>query len=241
MIENKNVLALIPARGDSKGLPGKNTRPLCGKPLITWTIEKALRSRYLDKVLVSTDSEEITAISINGGASVPFLRPAELATDTALTFDVVKHALSHCQAQDGQAFDYIVLLEPTSPLREDDDIDNMLSKLHTNADVFDAIVSVGEVSEHPSIMKRLVDGQIQPYCPELIRATRRQDSDPAFFPYGVAYIVKTDVLLAEGTFYPKRCTYYRLRRYQNYEIDCIYDFLCVENIMRHEWGLQSGF
>lgn len=238
MIDGRRVLGLIPARGGSKGLPGKNIRPLCGKPLIAWTIEKALKSRYLDKVLVSTDSPEIAAIATGSGASAPFLRPAELATDTAPTLDVVKHALSYCREQENREYDYVVLLEPTSPLREDDDIDNMLSRLHAKADEFDAIVSVGEVNEHPSIMKRLVDGRIQPFYPEISRTTRRQDNAPAYFPYGVAYIIKTGTLLAEGTFYPDRCTYYCLRRYQNYEIDGIYDFLCVENIMRYEWSLR---
>lgn len=123
-------------------------------------------------------------------------------------------------------------------MREDDDIDNMLSQLHAKADEFDAIVSVGEVNEHPSIMKRLIDGRIQPFYPEINRTTRRQDNAPAYFPYGVAYIIKTGTLLAEGTFYPDRCTYYCLRRYQNYEIDGIYDFLCVESVMRYEWSLR---
>lgn len=238
MIEGKHVLAVIPARGGSKGLPGKNIRPLCGKPLIAWTIEKALKSRYLDKVFVSTDSVEIAAVSVACGLSVPFLRPAELSTDTALTIDVVKHALSYCLEREGREFDYVVLLEPTSPLREDNDIDNMLSRLHDKSNLFDAIVSVGEVNEHPSIMKRLVDDYIQPFCPDLSQKMRRQDNAPAFFPYGVAYIVKTAALFAEGTFYPNRCTYYCLHRYQNYEIDGIYDFLCVENVMRYEWGLR---
>jgi len=237
MISDKNVIAIVPARGGSKGLPGKNTKLLCGKPLIVWTIDVALKSKLVDELVVSTDSREIAAIAREAGAPVPFLRPAQLATDTVPTIDVVEHALGFFSVNKGVPFDYVVLLEPTSPLREDDDIDNMLRKLHASAESFDSIISVGQVSEHPSIMKKLLGEKIEPFCPGLQMTARRQDNQPAFFPYGVAYIAKTKSLMAERTFYTKRCTHYRIKRYQNYEIDDIYDFLAVENIMRHEWDL----
>jgi CMP-N,N'-diacetyllegionaminic acid synthase len=238
MISDKKVIAIIPARGSSKGLPGKNIKVLCGKPLIVWTIEMALKSKFIDKLVVSTDSQQIADIAMEAGASAPFLRPAELANDKAPTIDVIDHTLDYFSSKKAQIFDYVVLLEPTSPLRENDDIDNMLLKLHEGAESFDSIVSVGEVGEHPSIMKKLSGEKIEPFCPELQMNTRRQDNQPAFFPYGVAYITKTKPLMAERTFYTQRCTYYRIKRYQNYEIDDIYDFLCVENVMKHEWGLE---
>jgi CMP-N-acetylneuraminic acid synthetase len=236
MINGKTVIAMIPARGGSKGLPGKNIRSLAGKPLIAWSIEKARKSRHLDEIVVSTDSEEIAEVARTHGASVPFLRPSDLASDRASTYDVIRHALSHYRAQ-GREFEYTVLLEPTSPLREDDDVDRMLGKLDENAARFDAIVSVGEVSEHPSIIKRFEGDAIAPFVPELAMTTRRQDNQPAYFPYGVAYIAKTATLLAENTFYARRCTAFAIKRYQNYEIDDIYDFLCVEAVMKHEWRL----
>jgi CMP-N,N'-diacetyllegionaminic acid synthase len=237
MINDKHVLAIIPARGGSKGLPGKNIRALCGKPLIAWSIEKAKKSQHLDVVLVTTDSPEIADVARQYGATVPFLRPADLATDHASTYEVVRHALAHFQETEGREFDYVVLLEPTSPLREDDDIDRMLEALDARADQCDAIVSVGEVSEHPSIMKRLVGDRMEPFCPELEQTTRRQDNAAAYFPYGVAYIVKTPALLEENTFYTRRCMPFMIKRYQNYEIDDIYDFLCVESVMKQEWRL----
>src|ERR1700690_2556564 len=95
MIDGKSVLAIIPARGGSKGLPGKNVRELCGKPLIAWSIEKAQKSRHLDVVLVTTDSPEIADIARRYGAVVPFLRPADLATDRASTYDVLRHAVEY--------------------------------------------------------------------------------------------------------------------------------------------------
>jgi CMP-N-acetylneuraminic acid synthetase len=238
VIDGKNVLALIPARGGSKGLPRKNIMPMCGKPLIAWSVEKGLQSKYVDMVLVTTDSQEIADIARCAGAYVPFLRPPELATDDASTYDTIRHALNFLEDREGKTFDYVVLLEPTSPLREDDDVDRMLEQLVANSAEFDSIISVGEIDEHPSIVRRLNGTRLEPFCPELQQTTRRQDNEPAYFPYGVAYIAKTDVLLAENTFYTKRCTHFEIKRYQNYEIDDIYGFLCVENIMKHEWGLK---
>jgi len=238
VINGRRVIVIVPARGGSKGVPGKNIRPLCGKPLIGWSIEKALRSRYADRVMVTTDSQEIADVSRRFGAHVPFLRPAELATDRASTYDAIRHALAHYRDVEGPEFDYTVLFEPTSPLREDDDLDRMLDILDAQRTDFDAIVSLGLVTEHPSIMKRLDGDRIVPFCPQLAPALRRQDSAPAYFPYGVAYVAKTAVLLDENTFYTRRCMGFPIRRYQNYEIDDIYDWICVEQVMRHEWKLE---
>ncbi len=238
MIEDRKVLAIIPARGGSKGLAGKNIRPICGKPLIAWSIEKAKKSRYLDVIMVTTDSEEIAEIAGSYGAHVPFMRPTELATDKASTYDVIQHALAFLEENEASTFDLVVLLEPTSPLREDEDIDRMLEKLVACYEEFDSIVSVGEVDEHPSIMKRLCGATLLPFCPDLAQMTHRQDNEPAYFPYGVAYIAKTNVLLAQNTFYTQRCTYFKIKQYQNHEIDDIYGFLCTESIMKHEWGLE---
>jgi len=237
MIGDKSVIAIIPARAGSKGLPGKNTRSLCGKPLIAWSIESALKARHVDEVVVSTDGDEIARIAAQFGAQVPFRRPAELAADTASTFSAVEHALNHYTGL-GRRFDLVVLLEPTSPLREDTDIDRMLERLAAHWDRFDAVISIGEVREHPSIMKRLRGEEIEPYCPELTQTTRRQDNGPAYFPYGVAYIIKATTLLEEKTFYARRSTYHIVNRYQGYEIDDLHDFLCVEAVMKHERKLQ---
>lgn len=209
---------------------------MCGKPLIGWTIEKALLSKYLDLVMVTTDSKDIADISLKHGAYVPFLRPNELATDKSATYDAVEHAIEFLKQERG-FFDYTVLLEPTSPLREDDDIDRILEKLDENELDFDSIISVGEVSEHPSIMRRLEGLNIVPFSSNLTQTTRRQDNEPAYFPYGVAYVAKTQSLLEEKTFYTKRSTYFKLLRYQAYEIDDLCDFWCTQAIMREKWGL----
>jgi CMP-N,N'-diacetyllegionaminic acid synthase len=238
MINGRSVIAIVPARGGSKGLPGKNIKNLCGKPLIAWTIEAGLACKYIDEVMVTTDSEEIAEIAQMAGASVPFLRPSELATDTATTFGAVKHVIDYYEVNLNKNFDYVVLLEPTSPLRAKDDLDGMIEKINVLEDQYDAIVSLGEVHEHPSIMKKIVGNDIEPYCKELIAATRRQDNEAAYFPYGVAYIVKTKKLIEEETFYPRRTTYWVIKRYQCFEIDDIYDYLTIENIMKHKLDVK---
>ena len=188
----------------------------------------------LKKLKIDIDFADI---AIKAGATVPFLRPDELATDTAPTIDVVKHVLNFYREKKSKSFDYVILLEPTSPLREDTDIDNMLFKINKEAELFDSIISLGEVDEHPSIIKKIAGENIEPFCAELQLTTRRQDNQPAFFPYGVAYIVKTKALLEEHSFYTQRCTYYLIKRYQNYEIDDIYDFWCVEKIASEMKGV----
>ena len=187
--------------------------------------------------MVTTDDEEIANISKLYGANVPFLRPKELATDTATSFDAIVHTINFYKKKLKREFDYIVLLEPTSPLREDDDVDNMIEKLILDKEA-DSIISIGEVHEHPSIMKKIVNSRLDSYCKELEMKSRRQDNEVAFFPYGVAYIIKTATLFKEKTFYSSKNTFYQIKRYQCYEIDDIYDFLAIENILKYEKGFK---
>ena len=232
--KNKSFLAVIPARGGSKGLSGKNIKDLCGKPLIAWSIETGLNSAYLDKVVVSTDYENIASIAKDYGAEVPFIRPAYLATDSATTFDVVKHVIEYYQDKEKVTYDFVVLLEPTSPLRGGDDIEKMIEKVVENKSDIDSVISIGEVHEHPSIMKKIVKNKfLENYCKDLEMKYRRQDNDFAYFPYGVAYIANTASFLNEKTFYTQKCGFYEIKRYQCYEIDDIYDFLAIESIMNY--------
>ena len=230
MINEKSIIAIIPARSGSKGLPGKNLKLLNGIPLVSWSINHALASSHVDHVLVSTDSPEIASISLAGGAEVPFIRPKHLATDEALTFDVIKHALQHYSSQ-GLFFDYVVLMEPTSPLRKSDDIDQMIRMLDLNAHEYDSIVSIGQVHENPYICKTVQNGSVIDFIQSPMANRRRQDYDPIYFPYGVGYIAKTNELLEQRTFYTNRCMGYIIDRCQNYEIDDHCDFLCVESIV----------
>lgn len=231
MIDGKLVVGIIPARAGSKGLPGKNVLPLCGKPLIAWSIEAGKQSKYIDVIIVSTDSEQIAIISRSFGATVPFIRPANLATDDATTIDVVSHTLRYLETEFNQKFEYTVLLEPTSPIRRNDDIDRMLDKLHNSRTDFDAIISLGEAHNHPSLLKTINSQRVESFCEDQPTSTRRQDNTPVYFPFGIAYICKTTTLFAEKTFYPDRLTHFVIERDQCVEIDDEYDFLTAEAIL----------
>lgn len=232
MYKGKKILAMIPARGGSKGLPRKNVKMLCGKPLVAWTIESALKSKYLDEVMVNTDDREIADISKKYGAGVPFLRPESLSGDAVSIYDVIMHTLDFF-AKKGSSFDYFTLLEPTSPLRSDDDIDRSIKLLIDGKDKADSLVSLGEVHlENPVIMKKIVNGYMAPYIKSAKKVYRRQDMDKVFFPYGVIYLSKIDKLIKYRTFYQKKTIAHFVQRWQNYEIDDIFDFLCVEAVMK---------
>ncbi len=234
LIGTRTIIAVIPGRGGSKGLPGKNSRMLCGRPVIEWTILSALKSRYIDKIVVSTDSDEIMEIAKRNGLPVPFRRPAEISTDFATSFAVIEHALDFFKVELGQEFDYTILLEPTSPLRNDDDIDAMLEKLDSNREIMDGVISVGRSNEIPSHLKTLKGDFMKVYCAEHKATSRRQDDDPAYFPYGGTYMAKTPVLINNETFYVDRTGWFEIQRYQQYEIDDFFDFLCVERVMEYQ-------
>jgi CMP-N-acetylneuraminic acid synthetase len=233
MYKRKRILALIPARGGSKGLPGKNIRPLLGKPLIAWTIEQALESKYIDKVIVSTDSAEIARVSKKSGADVPFIRPKRLATDTSKVIDTVFHAIEELE-KEGLKFDYLVLLESTSPLRKEGDLDNAIKKLIDHSNKADSIISVGEIAlEHPIYAKKISNGFIKSYFSLDKTDMQRQELPAAYFPYGVVYLSKLSTMRKKRAVYAGRILPYVIERWQNYEINDILDFVCVESILRY--------
>ncbi len=239
MYKDKTVMGIIPARGGSKGLPGKNIKSLIGKPLIVWTIEQALQSKCLSKVIVNTDDTEIAAIAGQAGAEVPFIRPKKLAGDTASIMDVIFHTIDFFKDKK-IFFDYIALLEPTSPLRKADDIDEAIRQLFDCEYKADSLVSVGEVHlENPSIMKKISDGYVKPYEALAKNITRRQDMDKVYFPYGVIYLAKTEKLVEYKTFYQEQTIPYFIERWQNYEVDDLYDFICIEAILEYTKRLKA--
>lgn len=233
MYKKRTVMGIIPARGGSKGLPEKNIRNMAGKPLIAWTIERALGSLCLDKVIVSTDDAEIAGVARKYGADVPFRRPAEIAGDKTPMLDVIAHAVNFFREKEME-FDYVALFEPTSPLRKENDIDDAIRLLIDRESDADSLVSAGEVHlEHPSIMKAVRDGYLVPYETTDEKIYRRQDLKTVYFPYGVIYMSKTGKLLETGTFYQERTIPYFIERWQNYEVDDIYDFICIETILKN--------
>lgn len=225
MYKEKTLLAIIPARGGSKRLSRKNVLDLCGKPLIAWTIEAGLKSKYIDKVLVSSDDEEILNLSKQHGAEI-IKRPNELASDSATTFDAVKHALDNAEA-----YDYIVLLQPTSPLRNTDHIDEAIELLM--AKKADAVVSVCEMDHSPLWSNTLPeDENMCGFIKDEIKNKRSQDLEKYYRLNGAIYICKTDKVLNEKSFLLKENIFaYVMDRQSSVDIDEEMDFLIAKLIM----------
>ncbi len=235
MIENARILAIVPARSGSKGLPGKNIRMLHGKPLLAWPVAAARGSRYIDKVVISTDSEEYAAIAREHGAEVPCLRPPELAADTAPSSAAVVHMLDALATQ-GERFDYFVLLEPTSPLTEGSDVDAALEFLVKNRAIGDALVSVSELnSSHPAFaVNRSADGKVSPFSAvDFTRLPRRQDIDPVFALDGSLYISSVESYRRTLSFCHDRTLSHVMPHYKSHEVDDLTDFICIEAILNH--------
>lgn len=189
------ILGVIPARGGSKGVPHKNIRPLAGKPLIVHTIEAARASR-LSKVIVSTDDESIAEVARRAGALVPFVRPADLASDSAKSMDVAIHALKTMEAEDAIQYDAVMLLQPTTPFRSVEDINNAIDKLSGNPEA-DSVISVVDVEgHHPARMKYIEDGRlVDPPFVEAYENQNRQELRPMFIRNGAVYLTRRETLL----------------------------------------------
>jgi CMP-N,N'-diacetyllegionaminic acid synthase len=241
MINGKSVLAIIPARGGSKGLPGKNILPLAGKPLIIWSLEAARNSKFIDRCIVSTDDDKIVEIVKEFGGEIPFNRPAHLATDESTTFDVLEHGIQFFKSQSVE-FDYLVLLEPTSPLRDSNDIDLSIKILHSNRSNADSIVGVSKVeATHPvfdvSINKM---GLIQPFMGESFKIYRRQEIEELYFFEGSIYVSDIQVLLEEKNFYHDRTMPFIMPRWKSLEIDEMIDLLTAETIIKNISLIKKG-
>ena len=236
MINDFKVLAVIPARSGSKGLPGKNIKELCGKPLIAWSIDAAKESKYIDKIVVSTDSEEIADIGRKYGAEVPFMRPAELARDTTSTYEVLEHVILILQEM-GDCYHFMVLLEPTSPLREVSDIDNSLETLVNNFKRAESIAGVCELeATHPDFLIGInSDGFLMPYLKkDFSGISRRQDLSKLYFLEGTIYASTIEALFKYKGFYHEKALAYIVPKWKAFEVDDLVDFLCIETILKNK-------
>lgn len=235
MNDSNRVLAIIPARSGSKGLPGKNLRHLDGRPLVTWPISAALGSSVVDRVIISTDDEKIAEVARMAGAEVPFMRPSSLSGDNASSMDVVMHALDAMAAQ-GDVFDYVVLLEPTSPLTESSDIEKALSRLMSAGNLADAIVGISRVeATHPEYDVRVDSkGILSPYMAlDFSSLRRRQDIEPLYFLEGSLYISRVSAFKQHKTFYHNRTIGYEVPRWKSIEVDDLFDFIMVEAVLKY--------
>lgn len=221
MIGDKRVLAVIPARGGSKRLPRKNIMDFNGKPLLSWTIQAGLQSNYIDRVIVSTEDKEIATVAKEEGADVPFLRPEVLAGDTVTTIDVIHHLIDSLA---GDAYDYILLLQPTSPLRTAVHIDQAVELLvEKNAD---AIIGVTEVEHSVEWTNILPDDlSFSGFISSAVLNLRSQDLPCRYRINGALYLVATQRLVEQNTFFLHENAYaFIMDRRDSIDIDDEIDF-----------------
>jgi CMP-N-acetylneuraminic acid synthetase len=187
------VFAVIPARGGSKGIPKKNIYPLCKKPLISYTIESAIKSKEIHHLIVSTDSYEIAEVARSYSVDVPFIRPQALSSDTALAVDVIKHAITHEEKRLQIRFDYVVMLQPTTPLKLTEDIDGAIQKLiQTGCESIVTMVDVG--ANHPARMYKIDNDKLVAVMDEGIAMRPRQELPPIYIRNGAVYAFRREVI-----------------------------------------------
>lgn len=223
--------AFIFARGGSKGLPGKNIRPLAGKPLIAWSIEHALAVKRIDRVIVSTDSEEIAAVARKYGAEVPFIRPAELARDDSPEWLAWRHALNYLQEKDGVLPTAMVSLPATAPLRSPQDIENCLDEFEKgNADI---VITVSEAHRSPyfNMVKTNEDGTVGLVIPPQSAIARRQDAPVVFDMATVAYVVRPEFVMTHNSTFEGRVRAVNVPTERAIDIDTLLDFQIAECLL----------
>ncbi|HEV2560412.1 MAG TPA: acylneuraminate cytidylyltransferase family protein [Microvirga sp.] len=226
------ILGLIPARGGSKGVPGKNIRPMCSRPLLAWTVDAARRSGVIGRILLSTDTQEIADVGRLEGCDVPFLRPPEISDDATPMHAVIEHALKWTQTE-GRVPDIIVLLQPTSPLRDGSEIRAAVDLLRREN--CDSVISVTEIPRHhsPDFVLRLDEhGSLKPFNPQGL-ATRRQDARPAFARDGSVYAFWRRTFEEQHGIYGRDCRPVMVEPERSLSIDTLEDFAEAERRLTH--------
>lgn len=224
MINEKKVLAVIPARGGSKGVPQKNIKSLAGKPLVAWTIEEAMKSRYLDNVILSSDDDKIIAIAKQWGCEVPYKRPERLAMDDTPGILPILHAIEKLPG-----YDYVVVLQPTSPLRITEDIDRCLEMIQTTK--APSVVSVTEVEKSPYWMFQFGEGSKLAPLMGNTGGYRRQDLPKVYALNGAVYVGEITRLIESKSFLTDETVGYVMPSNRSLDIDSLLDFQICEFLM----------
>ncbi len=231
MYNKSRILAVIPARGGSKGVPRKNIRLVAGRPLIAWTIEEAKKSKYIDRTILSSDDAEIIAIARQWNCDVPFIRPSELARDDVAGVGLALHALQTLN----EKFDYFVLLQPTSPLRIAEDIDGCIKKcISQNAP---ACVTVTTADKTPYWMYSLDDqGRLRPVIKQKTSVLLRQRTEPVYALNGAVYVVNTKWFMKNKKFIFEETIAYLMPKARSADIDTEWDLrICDLLLSGEQW------
>jgi len=231
-----NILAIIPARGGSKGIPMKNIQKLCGKSLIEYTIRSAISSSKINRVIVSTDNARIAQVSKKAGAEVPFLRPKILSKDNSPTTETIKHAINFLQKKYSYEPDIICLLQPTSPIRDLSVIDNSITKLQrTNAT---SVITVAKIKNHPFASFWYSKGYLKPFRASFAKYYQRQKYPPLYYPTGAVYTFWTKNLKKYNSIYGPRIKPIIINQEDNIDIDTLFDLFIAEMRIR-SWNTYS--
>jgi CMP-N,N'-diacetyllegionaminic acid synthase len=225
-----SVLAIVPARAGSKGVPGKNLRPLAGRLLIEYVLDAARQSGVVDRTILSTDSGEMAEVGRRIGMEVPFLRPAELAQDDTPMLPVIQHALGELAGRGWQP-GFVVLLQPTSPLRRPLHVRQAVQLLRESG--ADSVVTVVEVPKHlsPDYVMRIENGALRPFLPEGARVTRRQDARAAYSRDGTVYAFRRDTVERFGSIYGDDCRPLVIPAAESLSIDTPMDWDQAERLL----------
>lgn len=228
------ILAIIPARGGSKGIPRKNIFPLYGKPLIEYTFEAAKGSKLINRIILSTEDSEIAETGRKNGIDVPFMRPKELSEDNTPTLPVIKHAVEFVEREQNYFADIIVILQPTAPLRKSYHIDEALTLLINNPDV-DSVVSVTEVPHqyNPYFVMKIEDGLLKFYNSESAKYTRRQELPKVYSRNGAIYALRLETLNKKNSLYGDTCLPYVMSFEESANIDTIHDIKIAERFLHN--------
>ena len=224
------MIAIIPARGGSKGLPGKNVRPLNGKPLIAYAIEAALKAKNIDRVIISTDDEEIARVAVEYGAELPFMRPAELASDMAMAIDNYIYTIGRLEEEGGKPIDTFVVLQPTSPLRIAEDIDGAIELFEQKK--ADSVISYCQEA-HPVTWHKYLDDEGRFVDIFDANIKNRQDNRVSYYPNGAVYVFRTS-MIRERKYYTDKSYAYVMPRTRSVDIDFIEDFEYAEFLLKRK-------
>jgi CMP-N,N'-diacetyllegionaminic acid synthase len=229
MYKDHVVVCVIPARGGSKGLPGKNIKNFCGKPLIAYTIEQAIQSEYVDRIIVSTEAEEIAQISLEYGAEVPFMRPMDLAGDSIATVDVLLHAINWLEEADRYEFDILLLLHTTTPLRSVEDIDKSIDLLVEEK--ADNVFSVAEAHRNPYFNMVEINNSGYAGLVKQGNFTTRQEAPMIYDMNASIYVWWKELLKEKKKIFLDKTKIYVMPKERSIDIDDNIDFKIAEIIM----------